>query len=358
VQKKITSELFPLPIIRQLTAVLIGCLLIGATGCRSTSGSGGASTPKGSSQQSISVRFPIPIVEAGQTPFYVAQDKGYYAQEGLNVRFNMGSQELNPVKTVATGQDTFGVLGGPDTLLVARANGQTVKALAILQRNSNFSCLITLASSGINRIQQLEGKKIGFNYGHISTDVLHTLLRRNGIHYSEVDVGFDYNQLIAKKIDAEWGFTVTAGLDLPAKGISINIINPADYGITTQGYTIFATDSTVRDRPDVTLKFLRATLRGVNYTVGHPEEARDILLKREPSLDPALSLKRLTAYLAVTSDTRQYPPGYMDREMFQDTYERLDQQHVLRNQFPIQDAYTTSFLDQVNAKAWPDLASQ
>ena len=165
----------------------------------------------------VSVRFPIPIIEAGQTPFYVAQDKGYYADEGLDVSFQMGSRELNPVKTVATGQDMFGVLGGPDTLLVARSKGQPLKALAVLHRNSNFPCLITLKSSGITKLSQLQAKRIGFNYGHISTDVLHNLLHKNHIRYTEVDVGFDYNQLIAGKVDAEWGFTVTAGFDLPAQ---------------------------------------------------------------------------------------------------------------------------------------------
>lgn len=270
----------------------------------------------------------------------------------------MGSQELNPVKTVATGQDTFGVLGGPDTLLVARSRGQNVKALAIIHRNSNFSCLITLRSSGITQLRQLQNKKIGFYYGHISTDVLHALLRQNGIRYSEVAVGFDYNQLIAGKIDAEWGFTVTAGLDLPAKGVPINIINPADYGIVTQGYTIFATDSTVDAKPDVVLRFLRATFKGINYSVQHPEEARDILLKRDPSLNPELNLKRLMAYLAVTSDSRQYPPGYMDQSMFQTTYDRLNQEHVLSSPFSLQDAYTTRFLDQIDAKAWPDLSAR
>jgi NitT/TauT family transport system substrate-binding protein len=347
VQKSTAGQSFLPRSLRQIAAILSCCLLAPIAGCRSAPH---ATEDDGSGQQSVSVRFPIPIVEAGQTPFYVAQDKGYYSQEGLNLRFNMGSQELNPVKTVVTGQDTFGVLGGPDTLLVARSNGQPVKALAILERNSNFSCLITLSSSGITSLKQLDGKKIGFYYGHISTDVLHALLHRNSINYTEVDTGFDYNQLLSKRIDAEWGFTVTAGLDLPAKGIGINIINPADYGIVTQGYTIFATDSTIQNRPDVTLKFLRATLRGVDYTMKHPEEARDILVKREPSLDPALSLKRLMAYLSVTSDTPQYPPGYMDQSMMQDTFDRLNQEHVLQSQFPIQNSYTTSFLDRINAK--------
>lgn len=309
----------------------------------------------GPARDAVSVRFPIPIVEAGQTPFYVAQDKGYYAQQGLDVRFNMGSQELNPVKTVATGQDTFGVLGGPDTLLVARSRGQQIKALAILHRNANFTCLLTLQSTGVTKLQQLQGKKIGFYYGHISTDVLHALLHQNNIQYTEVAVGFDYNQLIARRIDAEWGFTVTAGLDLPAKGIPVNIISPADYGIVTQGYTVFATDATIARKPNVVERFLFATLKGIDYTVQHPDEGRDILLRRDPALDPQLSLKRLKAYLAVTSDSRQYPPGYMDGRMFQETYDRLDKEHVLQTKFPLQDAYTTAFLEQVNAAAWPDL---
>jgi NitT/TauT family transport system substrate-binding protein len=352
VQKLAGGQSFLPRNLRQVAAILGCSLLAGFSGCHSVADS---TRESGLGLRSISVRFPIPVVEAGQTPFYVAQDKGYYTQEDLTVRFNMGSQELNPVKTVATGQDTFGVLGGPDTLLVARSNGQPVKALAILERNSNFSCLITLASSGIKSLQQLEGKKIGFYYGHISTDVLHALLHRNKIHYTEVDTGFDYNQLLAKRVDAEWGFTVTAGLDLPAKGVDINIMNPADYGIVTQGYTIFATDSTIQNRPDIVLKFLRATLRGVDYTMKHPEEARDILVMKEPSLDPALSLRRLKAYLSVTSDTPRYPPGYMDQEMMQHTYDRLDQEHVLKSEFPVQNSYTTSFLDQINAQARPDL---
>jgi NitT/TauT family transport system substrate-binding protein len=300
-----------------------------------------------SDKTKVSVRFPIPIVEAGQTPFYVAQEKGYYAEENLDVTFNMGSPELNPVKMVATEQDTFGVLGGPDTLLVARSSGQPLKAIAVLHRNSNFVCLLTLQSSGITKLDQLQGKKIGFYYGHISTDVLHSLLRKNNIKYTEVDVGFQYNQLIANQIDAQWAFTVTAGLDLPAKGVPVNIISPADYGIITHGYTIFATDATIQNNPDVVQRFLRATLRGVKYTLEHPEEANKILIKRDPKIDEALSFKRLQMYNAVTSNSAQYPPGYMDKEMFQTTYQRLEEEKVITKPFNVNDAFTTKFLEAV-----------
>jgi NitT/TauT family transport system substrate-binding protein len=323
------------PLLLFLTLIVTLPLLL-ASSCKRESG-----------KTQVSLRFPIPIVEAGQTPFYVAQDKGYYAAENLDVKFEMGSPELNPVKMVASGQNTLGVLGGPDTLLVARSKGQPLEAISVIHRNSNFPCLITLKKSGITTLQQLQGKKIGFFYGHISTDVLHNLLHKNNIKYSEVDVGFDYNQLIAGKIDAEWAFTVTAGMDLPAKGVEINIISPADYGITTQGYTIFATDNTIKGQPDVLLRFLRATLRGVKDTVENPEEANKSLLRRDPKLDEALSLRRLKAYNAVTSNSDAYPPGYMDRAMFQSTYDRLVEEKVIGKPFEVTDAYSTHFLDQI-----------
>ncbi len=326
-------------VLMAMAAVFPACFV----GCKQSS----HDQSKAEAQTKISVRFPIPIVESGQTPFYVAQDKGYYAAEGLDVTFGMGSRELNPIKTVATGQDMFGILGGPDTVLVARSKGQPVKAVAILQKNSNFSCLLTLKSSGITKLEQLQGKKIGFNYGHISTDVLHNLLRKEGIKYTEVDAGFDYNQLITGNIDAEWAFTVTAGMDLPAKGVQVNIISPADFGVISHGYTIFTTNQTITEKSDVVLKFLRATLRGVKYTVEHPEESNQALIKRDPNLDAALSLKRLNAYIAFTSDSDTFPAGYMDKGMFQTTYDRLVDENVIQKPFDVSDAYTTKFLEEI-----------
>lgn len=330
-----------------LMVILIIVVVIGAVIVVSTQTSKPAVTASSKEKDKISVRFPIPIIEAGQTTFYVAQDKGYYADENLEVKFEMGSRELNPVKTVASGQDDFAILGGPDTLLVARSKGQPLKAIAVIHRNSNFPCLITLKSSGITKLEQLQDKKIGFYYGHISTDVLRNLLRKNNIKCTEVDVGFDYNQLISGKIDAEWAFTVTGGLELPAKGVEINFINPADYGIVTHGYTIFATEKTIKERPDLVLRFLRASIKGIKYTVENPEDALQSLLKRDANLDKELNLKRQLAYNAVTSNSVEFPPGYMDRKMFQETYDRLVEEKVIESPFDVSEAYTTEFLEKI-----------
>jgi NitT/TauT family transport system substrate-binding protein len=316
----------------------------------STAVSAGDAAAPAAAKERVSVRFPIPIRESGQSPFYLAEDRGYYQREGLDVRFEMGSPQLNPVKLVATGEDTFGVLGGPDTLLVARSKGQPLKAIAIIHRNSNFSCLVTLAKSNVTKVEQLRGKKIGFYYGHISTDVLRSLLHKRKVDYTEVDVGFDYNQLVSGAIDAEWAFTVTAALDLPARGVPLNIISPADYGIVTHGYTIFASEETIKQRPQVVLAFLRATLRGVSDAVLSPQAANEALLKRDSKLDAALNLKRQEAYNAVTSHGEEFPPGYMDRGMFQSTYERLVEEKVIQKPFSVEEAYTTQFLEKLHGR--------
>ena len=77
-----------------------------------------------------SVRFPIPIVEAGQTGFYVAKEKGYYAEEGLDVTFEHSTPTLGPIRAVATEIDDFGMIDGLDTLLAERGRGKPLTVMA------------------------------------------------------------------------------------------------------------------------------------------------------------------------------------------------------------------------------------
>jgi len=304
----------------------------------------------GSAQQprEISVRFPIPIVESGQASFYLAEDRGYYEREGLKVRWQMGSKELNPIKTVVAGSDQFGVMGGPDSVIVARSKGHPVVAVGVIHRNSNFPCLLTLKSSGITAVEQLDKRKVGFFYGHISTDVLRALFQKTGTAPVEVDVGFSYSQFIAGQLDAQWAFTVTAGLDLPAKGVEVNVISPGDYGIVTHGYTIFTTDIIAKTDPELVTRFLRASFAGIRDAVASPEAATDALLRRDSTLDRELTVKRQRAYNAATSASEAYPPGYMDRAMFSETYERLLGLGVIEQTLEVGEAFTTHFLEKAH----------
>ena len=81
----------------------------------------------------------------------------------------------------------------------------------------------------------------------------------------------------------------------------------------------------------------------------NPDGATDALMRRDPNLDRPISLKRQLAYNAVTSNTTEFPPGYMDRSMFSRAYERLRSLGILKNEFDPSDAYTTQFLESLGS---------
>ena len=305
------------------------------------------SVPESKALQKVSIRFPIPTSEAAFASFYAAKEKGFYAEEGLDVTFNYGSPELNPVKMVVTKADDFGLAGGPDLVLTARGKGQPVKALAVFHQNANFVVLMTKADSGLKALKDLEGKKVGFYYGHISTDILHSLFHKENVHVEEVDVGFDVSQFIRGSIDAEFAFRQSQPLNLAAKGIQTNLIDPADYGVISHGYTLFAREDFIRENPVLVEKFVRATLRGLQFSRQQPEESIDLLIKDNPQLDRTLELGRIPFYNTKVSTD---PYGKMDHEMFQMTLDRLMEEKVIEKPIVADDAFDASFVNKIDLR--------
>lgn len=321
--------------------------LIAMVGCTSQNNLTGEVTSN--QVNKVSLRLPIPFYDTSQLPFLTAEDNGFYAKQGLEVENILGSSELNPVKMVASGADEFGLLGGPDTLLVARSKGHPLVAIAVLHRKSNFPIIITKKDSGITTIKQLEGKKVGFFYGHISTDILRNTFRKKNVNVTEINIpGYNYNQFIAGKVDAQYGWRDLSPFTFEKEGIDINIIQPADYGIVSHGFTVFTTEDMIKNHPDIVEKYLRGTLEGVKYMIENPEKSvKESLVSRVANTDVETEIKRAYMIKDALSNSKEYPPGYMDLEMFQETYDRLKEEGVIENEFDVNDAFTTQFLDKI-----------
>lgn len=333
-----------------LTILFIGIILSGCSNQETITG-----RAISENLEKLSVRLPIPVQDATMTPYFVTLDKGFYREEGLDVTLNMASSETNPVKMVSAGTDQIGVLGGPDTLLIARSKGLPIVAIAVLHRNSDFPVLMTLKDSGLTKVKDLNGKKIGFFYGHISTDVIRYLLNKNDIDYEEVNVGLDFKQLITGKIDAMWAFKTHGPVNLKAKGYDVNIISPRDYGINTHGLTFFTTEEMIKENPEVIEKWLRATFKGLHYMKENPNDSLQSVLNRDSQLTLELERKKLDRYMALLSDSEQYPMGYMDYQMFKETYDRLNEEGLLKEEFDVSTAFTTEFLEEIHGKKFPKI---
>lgn len=307
----------------------------------------------------VSMRFPLPEVRAPYGAWYAANEKGFYKEQGLQVAFNYGGKTTNPVAMVMSRTDQFGVLGGPDTALVAVGKGSPLKILAIIHKDSNFPCLITLKKSGLTTVKDLEGKKVGMYSGHISVDVLRNLFRRTGVAVQEVDVGFDYSQLISGSIDAQWAFTAAAAVELPEKGVEVNVISPADHGIITHGYTIFARDDFIAEHPEQVRGYLAATFKGVSYMAEHPEEIAKLVTGKDSTgnLVEWQVLRRIHQYNEVSPHGNPLPAGYFDKKMLQETYDRLLEEGVIEKPYDLETAYTTKFLEDIHGELYRSAAA-
>lgn len=231
--------------------------------------------------EEITLRLPIPIVDGGFVPYYIAQDKGFFEKYRLRVKLEPGSTELNPIKMVSQGIDQFGVIGGPELLMTGRAKNAPIQAIGLLHVNANFVTILTKQDSPYKTLADLQGQKVGFNHGHISTDVLHSLFLQENISVIEEDIGFNYNLFLAGKIPAQWAFTTTAGLTLREQGYKLNEISPADYGIITHGHTIIVNENLIKANPDLVQRFMSAVIEATAYSIEHVDESVESMIRRD-----------------------------------------------------------------------------
>lgn len=291
----------------------------------------------------LSLRLPIPVVDTSFAPYYLAKDKGFFNKHKMNVTIEPGTAELNPIKMLTQGVDDFAVLGGPELLLSARAKGAPLVAIALIHKDSDFVVFVTPKDSGLTKVNQLREKKVGFFYGHISTDILHMLLKKENIEVEEVDVGFNYGPLISGELDAQWAFRTTAGITLPTKGFEVNFISPADYGIITQGHVLVTTEKMIRDHPEIVQNFLNAVLDALSYSLDHVQEAVNSSVARDSKFQASVGKKQLAIYNKTIRNNSRL--GLITEDIMETTKTQMVEVGLIPANFNVQAAYTTHFLD-------------
>jgi NitT/TauT family transport system substrate-binding protein len=260
------------------------------------------------------------------------------------VTLEPGSTELNPIKMIDQGTDQFGIVGGPEILMTGRTRGARIKAIGLLHVNSNFVTILTKKDSKYQKLSDLKGHEVGFYYGHISTDVLRSLFKKENVNVKEVDIGFNYNLFIADKLPAQWAFTTTAGLTLPEKGIQVHEISPADYGIITQGHTIITNEKLLAENPDLVIRFTSAIIEATKYSIEHVDETIESILKRDKNFSKILALKQLEIYNKTILNNQKIL--WIDAPILEDTKDRLSLLKLIPEDFDMKNAYDNSFLKE------------
>lgn len=291
------------------------------------------------------------LISGRHVGFFVALDKGYYKAEGLNVTIDRGYGSGDTVKRVATGSADFGI-ADITTLLSARANSGAPAVMVATFFNNDPEAVLVLKSSGIAKLQDLDGKRIGGGSTSASLKLLPALATLTGLkNYHAVPMSSDqiYPALLSKQVSGITGFTDNAAFMAPqAKkmGDSIMTFAYSDYGIQDYGSAIITQEKMVDAKSPVIAKFLSASLKGVAWAIKHPDESVAILRKYAPLVDTDVALQtwEIDRKLIDTPETQKYGLGSLRADRVKVTYDMAQKYLGLERKIDVDKAFDVGFL--------------
>lgn len=292
------------------------------------------------------------VTQAQFAGYYVALDKGWYREEGIDLTIKPGGPDILSGDAVASGSAQFGTSLLAD-IIVAIQQGRSLISIGQIQQ-TNGLVLLAKKNSGIQQPQDFAGKHVGVWLGNWEAQ-FNALMAKEELapeDYTLVAQGYNMDPFLKGELDVASAMIYNeyhSVLESGVKAEDLNIIDYADYGLDFPGDTLFTTRQMAEKDPQLATAMLRASLRGWQYAVEHPEEAADIVLKYDKSgvqtREHQLTMMREIAKL-VQLGVREI--GYTDRTDVQRTLDTLLQYDVLSQAVKSEDVYTNAFWEQAH----------
>lgn len=312
-----------------------------AAGCRPVG------SPAPAADTITRVRLPMSYIANVQfAPYYVAAERGYFRQEGIEVEFDY-KFETDGVKLVAAGELPFAVVSGEQVVL-ARAQGLPVKYVA--QWYHRFPvAVIALESSGIRSPGDLKGRTVGVPGFFGATYVgWRAFLNANGLSESDVtvvEIGFTQVAALQQgNVDAVVGYTVNEPIVLAENGYPVVVFKVGDQ-VDLVANGILTSDTVARDNPDLVRRFIRALLRGIEDTIQDPDAALAISVKYVEGLktdDPVQRNVLLETIEMMKPGAKK--PGESTAEAWRNTQDTLLAMGQVKEAADINTFFTNEFL--------------
>ncbi|MCB2178393.1 ABC transporter substrate-binding protein [bacterium] len=278
--------------------------------------------------------------------FYVAVEKGYYAEENIEVELMPGGPNIDYFDVLNNGDADFAVVR-PEGILIERENGNPIIAIATIYRKNPF-VLVSLADSGIKTPQDFLGKRIALS-GTEAEVQFQSMMENLELDPTAVEIvpfDFDYTPFYNHEIDVMPAFAAGSLLDIEKAGYELYKIWPDDYGVHWYSDTIATTEKLANTNPDLVMRFLRATLKGYQFVLENPEEAAEISLDYADIKDYDVQLGMIEAGIPLIH-TGEDHLGWMHAEVWAGMQQDLLKFSTYSQEQDIDEVYTLEFLNQI-----------
>lgn len=282
---------------------------------------------------------------------YAAKEKNFYADAGLDVKLEeFNFNRPNIAADVENGEAQFGLSAAVEALAEI-GRGRKIKIIGAIYQQSPFA-YVSLAESMIKSPADWKGKTVSNLSGANLQDIItmNYLLQKFGIGADDVkrkDVGFEQAKaLLAEEVDVASLYRTNEVFDLEEKGVAYNLIAPETYEFNTYGDVVIASESLIKNNPDLVRRFMQATVKGWEYALNHQDEAVDITLKYANKIYQGRAQQKFvlekSAPLIKSAGSQKI--GAMNFVYWNNLYNEMKKNNLLQNKFYIGDAYTAEFL--------------
>ncbi|PIC70858.1 ABC transporter substrate-binding protein [Sporosarcina sp. P16b] len=289
---------------------------------------------------------------------YVAQEKGYFNEENVEVDIQFPANPTDPMNLTAAGKVTLGLYYQPDVILAQANEDIPVKAIASIVREP-LNYTVMLEESSIQSPKDLEGKTIGYPGIPLNESLIKTMVSNDGGDYDKVhmiDVGFELeSSLVSKRVDAVTGTFINHEVPvMDSKGFKTRYFNPVDYGVPNYSEIVLLTsDDTWDKEQDAIQAFWRAAQKGYEFMVEQPEEALDLLLNNQDQanfpLDKAIETESLQILLP-KMDTHGEAFGALDETSWEDVRDWLHEMEMIKTKPEVDDMILDISTDEMFSK--------
>lgn len=309
------------------------------------------------SVESKSIVFMAGYIPQANLPLvgvYVAQEKGFFAEENLAVEIQHSGGKGEHLQLLIAGKVHITTQDAAVQLKRRADPGLPLVSIALLGQRGQ-QAFVALKSSGIETLADWKGRRIGFK-GTPPPDLL-ALLDVAGLSEQDVElinVGFDPRVLGEGLVDVYPVFKSNEPYLLQNQmGYELNMWEAADYDIPTLGLTYTTTPDHIAEDPERIECFLRAAMRGIAYAAEHPDEAIDDVLKYAgPEADPAHQRYMLAVELADahSATTAGQGLGWQTAEQWQAVLDSLLKYDVIAAPVDVNEAFNNDFLAMLKSE--------
>lgn len=271
---------------------------------------------------------------------YAAEEKGYFAEEGLDLVVHFPANTNDGISMPAAGRADFGVYYLQDVILTAVNEDVPIRSVGAVVQDS-LDVVISLEETGIQTAADLAGRKIGYAGTALSEAKIEAMLEKEGLSAADceiIDVGFDLlTATTTGQVDATIGNMANHEVpQLEENGIPINYFYTTDYGVPEYHELVLLTgEKLLAEDPEKAERFLRACEKGFAFMKENPEEALQILMENQNTenfpLSEAVEKKSMDILLS-KMETEAAPFLSQDAAVWQQNADWLYERGLLKEQ--------------------------